>query len=92
MYDNRLGLGFMGDWVQPPTSQFGGVEAAFLSGRALAQQAQNTVAAVDDLSRIARYWRPFSRQKAHWHLARIGQQGHRCLNTASLQRRPVFGY
>ena len=40
MYDNRLGLGFMGDWVQPPTSQFGGVEAAFLSGRALAQQAQ----------------------------------------------------
>ena len=40
LYDNRLGLGFMGDWVQPPTSQFGGVEAAFLSGRALAQQAQ----------------------------------------------------
>jgi len=39
-YDNRLGLGFAGDWVQPPASQFRGVEAAFLSGFALAQQAQ----------------------------------------------------
>lgn len=37
-FDNRLRLGFGGDWVKPPTDQFGGVEAAFLSGRALAQQ------------------------------------------------------
>lgn len=37
-FDNRVRLGFGGDWVQPPKSQFGGIEAAYLSGRALAGQ------------------------------------------------------
>ena len=71
LYDNRLGLGFMGDWVQPATSQFVAVRAAFLSGGTLAQQAQNTVAAVDDLNQIAKL-ATLQWPKAHWHLACVG--------------------